>query len=157
MPSAKTCSPTAVAAPSRIRRVRIGLPACGLALLLGSAPLVAQDSERPKEADVVVPVSAALCKDMKQHRVMNPGAPVACDRLRLVQFGYVGFDGQSHGDGQVAVMDDNCTLTPGSLNTYPNSGHGIGPTRVDSSLRGRGPCSGRDRSGRDLGPTRRPT
>jgi hypothetical protein len=81
------------------------LPACGLALLLGGAPLVAQDGEGPKAADAVIPVSAALCKDMKQHRVMNPGAPVACDRLRLVQFGYVGFDGQSHGDGEVVVMD----------------------------------------------------
>ncbi len=42
---------------------------------------------------------------MKRRRVMNPGAPVGCERLRLVRFGYVGFDGQIHGDGEIVVMD----------------------------------------------------
>jgi hypothetical protein len=81
---------------------------CGLALVLGGGGHLlafAQTGERPAEADAVLPVSAALCKDMKQRHVLNPGAPVGCDRLRLVKFGYVGFDGQSRDDGVVVVMD----------------------------------------------------
>jgi hypothetical protein len=76
-----------------------------LALLLGGVPAFAQNGERPGEDDTVVPISAALCKDMKQRHVLNPGSPVACERLRLVKFGYLGFDGQLHGDGEIVVMD----------------------------------------------------
>jgi hypothetical protein len=42
---------------------------------------------------------------MKQHHVLNPGAPVPCDRLRLMKFGYVGFDDQTHDDAEMVVMD----------------------------------------------------
>jgi hypothetical protein len=50
-------------------------------------------------------VSAALCQDMKQRRVLNPGAPVGCDRLRLVTYGYIAFDGTLRDDGQIVVLD----------------------------------------------------
>jgi len=84
--------------------VRFWLPVCLLgALSSNAAP--GQAAERPKDADRVVPISAALCNEMKVHRVMNPGAPVACDRLRLVTFGYLGFDGQIHDDGEIVVLD----------------------------------------------------
>jgi hypothetical protein len=101
VPSAKTIA----AHEAGCARNPLSVWVCGLALLLGGAPLLAQDGERPKEADAVIPISATLCKDMKQRHVLNPGAPVACDRLRLVKFDYVGFDGQLHGDGEVVVMD----------------------------------------------------
>jgi D-alanyl-D-alanine carboxypeptidase len=42
---------------------------------------------------------------MKAHHVLNKGAPLGCDRLSLVQFGYIGFDKQTHGDGKLVVMD----------------------------------------------------
>jgi hypothetical protein len=84
-------------------RHRLLLPV--LALLLGGVPALAQNGERPGEGDAVVPISADLCKDMKQRHVLNPGSPVACERLRLVKFGYLGFDGQLHGDGELVVMD----------------------------------------------------
>jgi D-alanyl-D-alanine carboxypeptidase-like protein len=58
-----------------------------------------------QSVDAVVPVTPARCAHMKQHRVFNPGAPVACDRLRLLTFGYVGFDGQLRGDAEMVVMD----------------------------------------------------
>jgi len=42
---------------------------------------------------------------MKLHHVLNPGAVVGCERLRLVKFGFIGFDGQLHNDGEIVVMD----------------------------------------------------
>jgi D-alanyl-D-alanine carboxypeptidase-like protein len=56
-------------------------------------------------ADAVSPVTSERCVAMKQHRVMNRGAPFGCDRLRLVTFSYLGFDGQLHGDAELVVMD----------------------------------------------------
>jgi len=53
----------------------------------------------------VIPVSEKLCSDMTLHHVLKPGAPVGCERLRLVRFSYVGFDGQLHDDGEIIVMD----------------------------------------------------
>jgi hypothetical protein len=55
--------------------------------------------------DQVSPVSAALCQDMKAHRVLNAGAPVGCDRLRLVTYRYVDFDGSPRDDGRIVVLD----------------------------------------------------
>jgi hypothetical protein len=55
-------------------------------------------------SDAVVPVSVELCKDMRARKVMNPGAPIGCDRLRLVKFGHAGFDGQTH-SGELVVLD----------------------------------------------------
>ncbi len=52
----------------------------------------------------VVPVSATLCADMKSRNVLHRGAPVGCDRLKLVRFEHVGFDGQLH-RGEIVVMD----------------------------------------------------
>jgi hypothetical protein len=59
----------------------------------------------PARADSLNPVSPALCADMKAHHVIGAGAPVGCERLALVRFNYVGFDGREHGDGEVVVLD----------------------------------------------------
>lgn len=56
-------------------------------------------------ADSVQSVDSALCADMKAHHVLNPNAPVGCDRLALVTFAYVGFDGATYNDGRIVVMD----------------------------------------------------
>jgi len=53
----------------------------------------------------VVPVREALCAGMKATHVLNPGAPVGCERLRLVSFDYVDFAGVEHHDGEIVVMD----------------------------------------------------
>jgi len=42
---------------------------------------------------------------MKRHHVLNPGAVVGCDRLRLVRFSYFGFDGKIHANGEIVVLD----------------------------------------------------
>jgi hypothetical protein len=57
------------------------------------------------KAGTVEPISAALCDDMKAHNVLTPEAPVGCARSSLVKFSYFGFDGQTHADGEIVVMD----------------------------------------------------
>jgi hypothetical protein len=71
-----------------------------LLLSLGSTPLLAQTAR-----DSISPISDALCRDMRSTKVLNPGAPVGCDRLRLVRFSYVGFDAATHDDGELVVLD----------------------------------------------------
>jgi hypothetical protein len=53
----------------------------------------------------IVPVSRTLCEDMKKHNVIRDGARVGCDRLNLIRFSYLGFDGSVHDDGEIMVMD----------------------------------------------------
>lgn len=42
---------------------------------------------------------------MRATKVLNPGSPVGCDRLRLVRFSYLGFSGATHDDGELVVLD----------------------------------------------------
>jgi hypothetical protein len=42
---------------------------------------------------------------MRATKVLNPGSPVGCERLRLVRFSYLGFDGATHDDGELVVLD----------------------------------------------------
>jgi hypothetical protein len=56
-------------------------------------------------AGQVMPISQKLCSDMVVHHVLSPRAPIGCERLRLIKFGYIGFDGQPHDDGEIVVMD----------------------------------------------------
>jgi len=43
------------------------------------------------------------------HHVLGESPPVGCDRLRLVKFMYLDFDGKSHVDGEMIVMDAAAT------------------------------------------------
>jgi D-alanyl-D-alanine carboxypeptidase len=86
------------------RRSRLrALPA--VFLLLGSTPVSAQAERMGDARDSVSPVSDALCRDMRRTKVLNPGSPVGCDRLRLVRFSYVTFDGATRDDGELVVLD----------------------------------------------------
>src|SRR5262245_55737175 len=42
---------------------------------------------------------------MKKHNVVKAGAVVGCARLKLIKFPYLGFDGATHTDGEIMVMD----------------------------------------------------
>jgi hypothetical protein len=53
----------------------------------------------------VVPVDQSMCDSMKATNVLNAGAPVGCERLRIVRFSYIDFDGCRHDDGQIMVLD----------------------------------------------------
>jgi hypothetical protein len=76
-----------------------------VAALLSSKPLLAQGGGWSEERDAVIPISAALCRDMKRRNVLRSDAPIGCDRLRLVRFDYVGFDGAIRSDGELVVLD----------------------------------------------------
>jgi hypothetical protein len=105
----------AAASPTRRPRaflsktVRGHLRIAGLVFLvslpLGSTPLHAQAETPSATRDAVLSISDALCRDMRSTKVLNPGAPVGCDRLRLVRFRYVGFDSAIHDDGEMVVLD----------------------------------------------------
>lgn len=81
----------------RIRGRRLIAGAVALASLTISSHCLGEDT--------VVPISAELCAGMKSHHVLNPGAPVGCERLNLVRFGYFGFDDQVHNNGEIVVLD----------------------------------------------------
>jgi len=61
------------------------------------------------ETDAIVPISAAFCADMRTHHVLRADPKVGCERLRLVKFGYFGFDDKIHNDGEMVVMDAAAT------------------------------------------------
>ena len=70
-----------------------------------AAPATGPRSAEEPRVGNVEPISPALCKDMKLHKVLTAPAPVGCARLSLVTFRYFGFDGAVHDNGQVVVMD----------------------------------------------------
>jgi hypothetical protein len=74
---------------------------------LRTLPLVLCFAQVPAlaRAGSISPVSPALCADMRAHHVMSADAPVRCERLALVRFAYLGFDGREHGDGELVVLD----------------------------------------------------
>jgi hypothetical protein len=42
---------------------------------------------------------------MKTDHVLGPHSPVGCERLRLINFSYLDFEGREHHDGEIIVMD----------------------------------------------------
>jgi D-alanyl-D-alanine carboxypeptidase len=79
------------------RKISMTRLLAALALLLFPASLSAQDA--------ITPITPERCAHMKARRVLNAGAPVGCDRLRLLSFAYLGFDGQTHPDAELVVLD----------------------------------------------------
>src|SRR3981081_1890125 len=90
--------------------IRLLAALSALAALLCATPLFAQaaapSGKGAATGDAVVPISPALCNQMKLRHVLNPGAPVGCDRLRLLTFGYVAFEGQPKSDGEMGGMGE---------------------------------------------------
>jgi len=92
---------------------RIGLLArrnqirvASLSLVVGITIVSSMHSqELPRSNDLVLPMDAWACDDMKVHQVLGPQSPVGCDRLRLVKFAFVDFDRQSQENGEIVVMD----------------------------------------------------
>jgi hypothetical protein len=76
-----------------------------LVLSFGSTPLLAQTEQPAHSSDMLFPISDALCRDMRSTKVLHSSAPVGCERLRLVRFSYLGFDGATHDDGELVVLD----------------------------------------------------
>src|SRR5579864_4807250 len=53
----------------------------------------------------VLPVDSQLCQNMKSHGVLTGRGPLTCERLRLVIFSYVDFNGTAKRDGRIVVLD----------------------------------------------------
>jgi D-alanyl-D-alanine carboxypeptidase len=53
----------------------------------------------------VLPIGPQLCQDMKTHGVLTARAPLACERLKLVKFSYIDFNGNIKTDGRAVVLD----------------------------------------------------
>jgi hypothetical protein len=106
-----------------------------LVLLLACTPLFAQDVE-PTRSSEAAPVSATLCRDMRQSHVLNPGGPVGCDRLRLVTFSYWGFDAQLHRDGEIVVLDAMADQVLGIFETLRDRHFPIAKARLMNAYRG---------------------
>jgi len=53
----------------------------------------------------VLAVEPQLCQDMKAHGVLTGRGPLTCQRLRLVEFSYVDFNGGVKTDGKIVVLD----------------------------------------------------
>jgi hypothetical protein len=77
----------------------------GLVLIVGLTSAGAARDARTTPHGSVVPISATLCDDMKLHHVLGAEAPVGCERLKLVRFRYIDFEGGFHDDGEIVVMD----------------------------------------------------
>jgi len=59
----------------------------------------------PSLASGITPIDAARCAAMTSHHVLSASAPIGCERLSLVTFSYVDFEGRPHDDGQIIVLD----------------------------------------------------
>jgi hypothetical protein len=78
--------------------------AYGLALLISMMTSFAMAMEAPSQPGSF-PVTAEYCDTMRVHHVLSDHPPVNCDRLRLVKFEYLDFDGAAHADGEIVVME----------------------------------------------------
>jgi hypothetical protein len=79
------------------------------AVAAAAAGIVLAVAVPSRASESVQPINSALCAGMKAAHVLNAGAPVGCERLSLVTFSFVDFDGVQHDDGQLVVMDADAT------------------------------------------------
>jgi hypothetical protein len=58
-----------------------------------------------ENAGRVLPIEPQLCQDMKTHGVLTGRGPLTCERLKLVSFSYIDFNGDIKAGGRVVVLD----------------------------------------------------
>ena len=63
----------------------------GIAMLLHAVPALAA-------------LDAASCNRLTKAGILNASAPVGCDRLAVVRFPYIDFEGAHHDDGELMVL-----------------------------------------------------
>ena len=74
-------------------------------LSLALLAIGATTDSQARNGGSVAPISQSLCEEMKVRHVLNPEAPIGCDRLKWIKFSYIDFDGQLRDDGEIVVMD----------------------------------------------------
>jgi hypothetical protein len=55
-------------------------------------------------APALAALDASACSRLRERGVINANAPVGCDRLAVVRFPYVDFNGQDRDDGELMVL-----------------------------------------------------
>lgn len=83
--------------------------------LVCASTISAQFAQREAAHESIVPIGSDLCQDMRLRHVLRPNGPITCDRLKLVTFDYIGFDGKMHEGGELVVMD---ATAPAVLNIF---------------------------------------
>ena len=69
------------------------------AVLLHAVPAHATGKTRSIKLD------QTMCASLRSNGVLHAHAPIGCERLQIVHFSYIGFDGKQHDDGKIMVMD----------------------------------------------------
>lgn len=72
-----------------------------LAICLAGSASGVDGRSRPS---TIIGIDRAACDRMKARGVLGKDAPVSCEKLAVVRFSFVDFDGQSHDDGEIMVM-----------------------------------------------------
>jgi hypothetical protein len=78
---------------------------CIPTLLISVALLQLPAEARANNGNGTATIKTAFCEEMKLHKTLTKNSQVGCERLALVRFDYVGFDGAVHTDGEVVVLD----------------------------------------------------
>ncbi len=50
-------------------------------------------------------IDSATCSALRSNGVLHATAPIGCERLQVIRFSYVDFDGKQRDDGEIMVMD----------------------------------------------------
>lgn len=81
------------------------IPKAAGALLLLAALAIPVAAQEYRAAHYVLPLDQGMCDRMKATNVFHEGGPVGCERLRVIRFSYIDFNGRFHEDGQIMVLD----------------------------------------------------
>lgn len=84
----------------------------------------------PTHAGTISEVSAHHCGQMQLKHVIKNNPPVNCDRLRIVRFSYLDFDGHLKNDGEVMVLDAAAEQVLEIFEALRNSGFRIKQARL---------------------------
>jgi hypothetical protein len=76
-----------------------------LAILCNCAPAQVLAADNEEAGGRVLPVDSQRCQNMKSHGVLTGRGPLTCERLKLVNFSYVDFNGTAKTDGSIVVLD----------------------------------------------------
>jgi hypothetical protein len=120
-----------------IARYQVLQAACAACTMWFILPFAAAQSQQATDHETVMPVSAALCSDMKLHHVLRSVSPVDCERLNLVRFSYVGFDKMLHNDGDVVVLDAVATHVATIFSVLRGRGFPIAQARLMNQYDGK--------------------
>lgn len=79
-------------------------PALFLFIVMSVTAASAASEVRSGTSSSTLGIDQAACDRMKARGVLAPRAPAGCEKLAMVRFAYVDFQGRTHDDGEIMVM-----------------------------------------------------